>query len=370
MTAYQIPRKPARDDRAETPAPDLRLGLRPLALIGLGLLAVVVFLFSLSLGSVNITLHDTLTVLLGGEPERASATRIIHNVRIPQAITAAFAGAALGVSGLLMQTFFRNPLAGPFVLGISSGASLGVALVILGTGAFSVPVIVGLGVRGDLVVAFASSVGAGLTMMAVLFVAGRVGNSLTLLILGVMFGYLTGAVVSLLLYFSVPQQVDAYVSWSFGTFGRVTTAQLHILIPAVVVGLGLAALLTKSLNALLLGEGYARSMGLNVRLVRWTVIAATGILAGVVTAFCGPVSFIGMAVPHLCRSLLNTSDHRMLLPACVLMGAAVAMLAGLIARVPGSHIILPLNAVTALIGAPVVVWVILKQNNLNRTFAR
>ncbi len=369
MVTHNIPAKPT----AQHPAldvPRLHLGLKPLLLVILLLGASGMFMLSLSLGSVNVTLSDTLTVLTGGLPERASATRIILNVRLPHALTALFAGAALGVSGLLMQTFFRNPLAGPFVLGISSGASLGVALVVLGTGAFSVPVITALGVPGDLVVAFSASIGAGATMFAVLVVARRVGNSLTLLILGVMFGYLTSALVSLLLYFSVPQQVDAYVTWSFGTFGRVTRTQLNILIPAVIVGVGLATTLTKSLNALLLGEGYARSMGLNVRLTRWTVLITTGLLAGVVTAFCGPVSFIGMAVPHLCRSLFNTSDHRILIPACVLMGGSVALLAGLIARVPGSHIILPLNAVTALIGAPIVIWVILKQKNLNRTFAQ
>lgn len=339
-------------------------------LFGLVVLTVVIFGMSIALGSVNLTLEDIFRVFMNQEPERASATRIINNVRLPQTLTALLAGAGLSVSGLMMQTFFRNPLADPFILGITSGASLGVALVVLGIGSFSVASVVAFGVRGDLVIAFVSSIGAGLTLLVVLMASQRVRSSLTLLILGVMFGYMTSAFVSLLLYFSAPQQVDAYITWSFGTFGRVTRSQLNILMPVVGLGLIGALFLTKSLNALLLGEAYARSMGLNVKWASWKIITITGILAGVVTAFCGPVSFIGMAVPHLCRSLLNTSDHRVLMPACVLMGASVAMIAGLIARVPGSHLILPLNAVTAFLGAPVIIWVILKQNNLNRTFAQ
>lgn len=365
---YTVPAKPTPSQTPTTPS--LKLGIKLPLLLGLIALTVFIFGISIGLGSINITLEDIFRVFMNQEPERASATRIIHNVRLPQTLTALFAGAGLGVSGLMMQTFFRNPLADPFVLGITSGASLGVALVVLGIGSFSVASVVAFGIRGDLVIAFVSSIGAGLTLLIVLTASQRVRSSLTLLILGVMFGYLTSAFVSLLLYFSAPQQVDAYVTWSFGTFGRVTNSQLRILLPVVSIGLVSALFLTKSLNALLLGEDYARSMGLNIKRASWGIIVATGILAGVITAFCGPVSFIGMAVPHLCRSLFNTSDHRILMPSCMLMGASVAMIAGLIARVPGSHLILPLNAVTAFLGAPVIIWVILKQNNINRTFAQ
>lgn len=368
MMPHTIPIKPSPTDTADTPT--LHLGIQMPLLLGLIGLTTLIFILSIALGSVNITLEDIIRVFINQEPERTSATRIIHNVRLPQTLTALFAGAGLGVSGLMMQTFFRNPLADPFILGITSGASLGVALVVLGIGSFSVAAVVALGIRGDLVIAFMSSIGAGLTLLIVLTVSQRVRSRLTLLILGVMFGYMTSAFVSLLLYFSAPQQVDAYITWSFGTFGRVTNSQLSILLPVVTIGLIAALLMTKSLNALLLGEAYAHSMGLNIKRASWGIIGATGLLAGVITAFCGPVSFIGMAVPHLCRSLLNTSDHRLLMPACVLMGGSVAMIAGLIARVPGSHLILPLNAVTAFLGAPVIIWVILKQNNLNRTFAQ
>jgi iron complex transport system permease protein len=366
--SHSIPAKPSPTEPITAPA--LQLGLQMPLLLGLIAITALIFILSIALGSINISLEDIFRVFMNQEPERTSATRIIHNVRLPQTLTALFAGAGLGVSGLMMQTFFRNPLADPFILGITSGASLGVALVVLGIGSFSVASVVAFGVRGDLVIAFVSSIGAGLTLLIVLAVLQRVRSSLTLLILGVMFGYMTSAFVSLMLYFSAPQQVDAYITWSFGTFGRVTKSQLSILLPVVAVGLSGAMLMTKSLNALLLGEAYAHSMGLNLKRASWGIIGATGILAGVITAFCGPVSFIGMAVPHLCRSLFNTSDHRVLMPACMFMGGSVAMIAGLIARVPGSHLMLPLNAVTAFLGAPVIIWVILKQNNLNRTFAQ
>lgn len=373
MNHTAIPHKPGApqgtDVSLERGASRLKLGMRPALMAGLLGLTLALFIASLAIGSINLTVGDTLTVLTGGEPERASATRIIMNVRLPKALTALTAGAALGVSGLMMQTFFRNPLAGPFVLGISSGASLGVALVVLSTGTVGAVMLADIGVPGDLTLAFAASIGAALTMLMVLFVARRVQDSMTLLILGVMFGYLTSAVVSLLLYFSIPEQIQSYVNWTFGSFSRVTASQLWILLPAVVVGLLLTVALVKSLNALLLGEAYARSMGLNVTLTRFGVVGATGLLAGVVTAFCGPIGFLGIAVPHLGRSLFNTSDHRVLVPATILLGAIVAMVAALIAGVPGRSIILPVNAVTAFLGAPVVIWVILRRRNLGRSFA-
>lgn len=349
--------------------PRLNLGLRPrllLILIG-GLL--VMFLLSLAVGSVEIPLDQIITVLLGGEAERTAWTNIVIKFRLPKALTAVLAGMALGVSGLMMQTFFRNPLAGPFVLGISSGASLGVALVVLSTGTIGGTLLAGIGLSGDLMLAVAAGLGAGLTMVIVLGVSMRIQSSMTLLILGLMFGYLVSAMVSLLLYFSVPERIQAYINWTFGSFSGVTWDQLPILAGIVGVGLLVSLALTKSLNALLLGENYARSLGLNIFWTRIGIVSATALLAGVVTAFCGPIGFIGIAVPHLCRSLFNTSDHRILVPATILMGAIVALVASLIAEVPGNNLVLPLNAVTALMGAPVVIIVILRQRNVGRSFA-
>lgn len=360
---------PRREDYAKPKnAERLNLGVRPLLLIALlgGLAAV--FLLALAVGSVSIPLDQILAVLLGGEADRTSWTNIILKFRLPKATTAALAGAALGVSGLMMQTFFRNPLAGPYVLGVSSGASLGVALVILTTGTIGGALLAGFGLRGDLLLAGAAALGAGATMFVVLLVAGRVRSSMTLLILGLMMGYLVSAVVSLLLFFAIPERIQAYITWTFGSFGGVTWDQVPILAAGVIAGLVIALLLTKSLNALLLGEDYARSLGMNVMLTRVAIVSATALLAGTVTAFCGPIGFIGIAVPHLARSLFNTSDHRVLLPGAMLTGAVVALVAAIIAEVPGNNLVLPLNAVTALIGAPVVIGVILRQRNLQQSF--
>jgi iron complex transport system permease protein len=338
------------------------------ALLALALL--VIFLLSLSLGSVKIPLEQIVTILFGGDAEKASWATIVLKFRLPKAITAALAGAALAVSGLQMQTLFRNPLADPFVLGISSGASLGVALVVLAAGvAGGTSLLAGVSLLGDLGLAAASITGSALVLLLVMGVARRVQSTMTLLILGLMFGYATSAVVSVLLYFSIAERIQAYISWTFGSFGGVTWSQLQIFGPVVVVALISSHLLVKPLNALLLGETYARSMGLNVRLARLGVIAASASLAGVVTAFCGPIGFLGVAVPHLCRSLFGTSDHRLLLPAVTLLGGALALGADLLAQMPGSQLTLPLNAVTALLGAPVVTWVILRQHNLRESFA-
>jgi iron complex transport system permease protein len=346
----------------------LNLGLRPALLLVLlgGLIGM--FLLSLAVGSVSIPLDQIVTVLLGGEAERASWTNIILKFRLPKATTAVLAGVALGTGGLLMQTFFRNPLADPFVLGVSSGASLGVALVVLSAGTVGGALLAGFGLAGDLLLAGAAALGAGATMLVVITVASRVQSGMTLLILGLMMGYLVSAAVSLLLYFAIPERIQAYISWTFGSFGGVTWEQMPILAGGVLVGLAIALGLTKSLNALLLGEGYARSLGMNVSLTRVAIVSATAILAGTVTAFCGPIGFVGIAVPHLCRSLFSTSDHRVLLPGAILMGAIVALVAALIAEVPGSSLILPLNAITALIGAPVVIAVILRRRNLQQSF--
>ena len=347
---------------------DLNLGIRPLLLLLLFGVLVGVFLLSIAVGSVNIPLKQIITVLLGGEAERASWTNIIIKSRLPKAVTATLSGAALGVSGLMMQTFFRNPLAGPFVLGISSGASLGVALVVLAAGTVGGSLLAGFGLAGDLLLVAAAATGAAATIIIVLLVARHIQSSMTLLILGLMMGYFVTAIVSLLLYFAIPERIQSYISWTFGSFGGVTWDQMPLLAGSIVIGLVMALLLTKSLNALLLGEGYARSLGLNVSQARIMIITATAILAGSVTAFCGPIGFIGIAVPHLCRSILNTSDHRVLIPGTILMGAIVALIAALIATVPGNNLILPLSAITAVIGAPVVMFVIIRQRNLQKAF--
>ncbi len=346
-----------------------RLGVRRMALLLLLAVLVGMFLLSLIIGSVRIPLGDVLTILAGNEPARATWTTIVRDFRLPKALTALLAGAALAVSGLQMQTLFRNPLADSYVLGVSSGASLGVALVVLSVGTTGSILMAGIGLLGDLGLAVAAFMGAALILTLVMVVAVRVQSVMTLLILGLMFGYVTSAVVSLLLYFSLVERIQTYITWTFGSFGGVTWSQMSIFAPMVLMGLLSAFVLSKPLNALLLGESYARSMGLNVRRARLWIIITTSLLAGAVTAFCGPIAFIGIAVPHLCRGLFGTSDHRVLIPGVVMLGGISALLADLIAQVPGGQTILPLNAVTALIGAPVVIWIILRRRNLRTTFA-
>ena len=340
--------------------------MRPAILGGLAALLLALFLLRLMIGSVSIPLSDVIHVLLGGETSKASWTQIVRDFRMPHALTAVLAGASLSIAGLMMQTLFRNPLAGPFVLGVSSGASLGVALVVLSAGTVGGTLLAGIGFGVDLSIAFAASAGAALTLFVVVFIARSVQGAMTLLIVGLMVGYLTSALVSLLLYFSIPEQIQAYVRWTFGSFGGVTWREMRILAPVTLAGLALAFSLSKSLNALLLGEGYARSMGLNVQRARTGIVVSTALLAGAVTAYCGPIGFVGIAVPHLARSLFNTSDHRILFPATTLLGAIVALTAALIAQMPGTQTILPLNPITAMLGAPVVIWVILRQRNIQR----
>jgi iron complex transport system permease protein len=320
----------------------------------------ILFVLALALGSVNIPLEQIVRVLLGGEAERASWTNIVMQFRLPRAFTAMLAGAALGVGGLLMQTLFRNPLAAPDVLGINSGASLGVALVVLTTGVGSGALLAGTGLAGDLGMAAAASIGAALTVALILQFAHYIRSGATLLIVGLMVGQLTFAGVSLLLYFSIPERIQAYINWGFGSFSGVTWAQLPILMFAVVAGLALALVMIKPLNAMLLGEVYAESIGVHVRRLRIGIIAATALLTGAVTAFCGPISFIGIAAPHLCRGILRTADHRALVPGVALVGALLALAATLLAEMPGTTLTLPLNAVTALFGAPVVLAVVLR----------
>ncbi|PDW00782.1 FecCD family ABC transporter permease [Candidatus Viridilinea mediisalina] len=344
-----------------TATPWPRLGLRPLALVAMLAVLLGAFVLSLAVGSVQIPLDQVLTILVGGEPTRATWTRIVYDFRLPKALTAMLAGGALAMSGLQMQTLFRNPLADPFVLGVNSGASLGVALVVLSVGAANTTLLAVAGLLGNLSLVVAACIGATTVMLIVLALAQRVQSSVTLLILGLMIGYLTSALVSLLLYFSIAERIHAYIAWTFGSFGGVTWSQLRVMAPTIILAMLLALMLTKTLNALLLGEAYARSMGLDVRRARLGIVISSAVLAGTVTAFCGPIAFLGIAIPHLCRALLRTADHRILLPACALVGATAALLADLAAQAPGSSAVLPLNAITALLGAPVVVWIILRR---------
>lgn len=324
---------------------------------------------SIAFGSVSIPLKNIWSILLDHSGEKASWVMIIQDFRLPKTLTAILVGAALSLSGLQMQTLFRNPLADPYILGINSGASLGVALVILGFGSTGTILLAGLGLVGDLSLALAATLGAALVLFLVLIIARRVKSAITLLILGLMFGYAASALVSLLIYFSIPERIQTYTTWSYGSFSGVTWNQLKVMLPMMFVGLILAFLLPKSLNALLLGEDYARSMGLNFKRSRFLILLGSSILAGTVTAFCGPIGFLGVAVPHLCRMIFNTSDHKVLLPAVTIVGAVFALLADIIAQLPGTQFVLPINVVTSLFGAPFIIWIVIQERRLKSSFA-
>jgi iron complex transport system permease protein len=330
-------------------------------LIALVLLLGAVFVLSLVVGSTPVPAWRVIDVLLHRAHERDADAIVVETIRLPRSLTALFAGAALGIAGLQMQTLFRNPLADPFALGISSGASLGVALVVLGTGYGAAAAFgVAAGVRGDALVTAAAIAGAAAVLGLVLLVSTRIANPTTVLILGLMFGYAVSAIVTVLVGTSQPERLQQWAQWGFGSFSGVTWERLRLFGPLTLVGVLIALATTKQLNALLLGEHYARSMGLAVRRARLLTMIGASILGAVVTAFCGPISFLGIAVPHMCRGLAGTSDHRVLVPAVVLLGAAMALLAQIVSLLPGSAGVLPLNAVTSLMGAPVVVAVLLR----------
>jgi iron complex transport system permease protein len=334
---------------------------------GLGVAIVVLAVANLLSGSVRIPLREVVEILFGGGfgdgfggsgGESDVWRGIVLRLRLPQTLTALVAGAGLSVSGLLMQTVFRNPLAGPSVLGISSGASLGVACVVLVSG-LGGHALSRMGYFGDAALTVAAIVGALAVMGLIAWVSGRVRGNVTLLIIGVMIGYVANAVIGVLKLFSAEEDISAYVIWGLGSFARVSGNHVALFVGVMCVLLPLTFLLTKTLNLMLLGDGYARNLGLNVRRARLVVIGASGVLVAIVTAYCGPVMFLGLAVPHLCRGIFSTSDHRTLIPASMLCGAALALLCNLIARMPGLGAALPVNSVTALIGAPVVMWVLM-----------
>ncbi len=329
----------------------------------------MLFLVDLGLGSVSIPPVDVLKLLSGQQVENELWHKIVYMIRLPKSITAVLAGGALAVAGLQMQTLFRNPLAGPSVLGITAGASLGVALVMLTTGGVaSIYTIRQLGMAGSWLIVIASATGSGLVMALILMLSARIKDNISLLIVGIMIGNITISIVSIWQYFSAPEQIQDYLMWTFGSLGGVTSSQLSIFIGIISIGLIMAFIGSKPLNTLLLGENYARSLGLNIKLTRIYLIVTTSILAGTVTGFSGPIAFVGIAVPHLSRSLLGTSDHRVLIPATMVLGAILMLFCDIIAQLPGSQISLPINAITALLGSPVVVWVILKNRNLRTAF--
>ena len=325
-------------------------------LLALSIIAFIIL--NLLLGTVRIPAGDVIDILLGNHSDNRIWTNIVMKSRLPQSLTAAMAGAGLAVSGMLMQTVFRNPLAGPSVLGISSGASLGVACVVLLSGSIGGVTLSRLGVIGEVSITLSAITGSLLIMALIAFVARKVRGNVTLLIMGVMIGYIANAIIGVLKFFSAEEDIRAYVIWGLGSFSRVSGGQTTVFIVLMMILLPTAFFLIKTLNLLLLGDSYARNLGLNIKRARLLVIGCSGVLVAVVTAYCGPIVFLGLAVPHICRGLFHTSNHAVVLPASLLGGASLALLCNLIARLPGFEGALPVNSVTALVGAPVVMWVL------------
>lgn len=319
------------------------------------------FFVNISLGSVSIPLKEIFKSLINSA-DNETWQYIIQNHRLPKAITAILVGSGLGISGLLMQTLFRNPLAGPFVLGISSGASLGVALIILGAGIFSGLFSALLISKWSIVIA--ASLGSFLVLLAVLAVSSKVRDTMAILIIGLMFGSITAAVVSVLSYFSTAEQLQQYIFWGFGSLGNLSWNELGIFFIIYAFGLILSISAIKDLNTLLLGENYALSLGLNIKKSRLIIIIATSLLAGTITAFAGPIAFIGLAIPHMTRQIFQTSNHKILLPAIILFGSIIMLICDTIAQLPMSDYMLPINAITSLIGAPVVIWLLVRKQKM------
>ena len=319
-------------------------------------------LINISLGSVNIPLETIFNPIFDGISGNETWNYIIFNYRIPKAITAILVGSGLGISGLLMQTLFRNPLAGPFVLGISSGASLGVAILILGASFLGANITSYAFTNFGL--AIAASLGAFLVLSAVMLAALKVRNTMSILIIGLMFGSLTAAIISILAYFSSASQLQQYMFWSFGSLGNLSWKEIIALLVIFFIGISFVVFIIKPLNSLLLGENYAKSMGVNVKRTRNFVLIATSLLTGVITAFSGPIAFIGLAVPHLTKLLFNTSNHRILLPAVAVCGAIIMLICDSIAQLPTSEYTLPINAITSLFGAPIIIWFLVRKRKI------
>ena len=323
---------------------------------------VILFFLNISLGSINIPLKDVYTSLLHGSCSKESWNYIILNYRLPKAIVAILIGIGLSISGLLMQTLFRNPLAGPYVLGLSSGASLGVAVVILG--ASLLPISLSEFFLSSFGIIIASSLGSFIVLVSVLVIAKRLRDTMAILIVGLMFGSLTSAIVGSLTYFSSAEQLQKFTFWSLGNLGNLTLNSIAILCFCVVLGLVLSVFSIKPLNALLLGENYARSLGINYKKTKYIILFATSILAGSITAFVGPIAFIGLAVPHIAKLVFQTSNHKILFWSTLLFGAIIMLICDSITQVPGTEITLPINAITSIFGAPIVIWLLVRKRKM------
>ncbi|WP_428979168.1 iron chelate uptake ABC transporter family permease subunit [Flavobacterium cupriresistens] len=330
-------------------------------MLGLGL--VFMFLASISLGSVTIPLKEVYTSLTGGHASKPAWEYIIINYRLPKAITAVLVGTGLSISGLLMQTLFRNPLAGPYVLGLSSGASLGVAFVILGAG--FLPSFLSAIALSSYGIVLASTLGSTLVLLLVLVVSQKLRDTMAILIVGLMFGSFTTAIVSVLTYFSTAEQLQKFTFWSMGSLGNLSWSTIGIFTICVSIGLLLSASSIKPLNALLLGENYAKSVGLNFKKARLIIIFATSILAGSITAFAGPIAFIGLAVPHIAKLTFQTSNHTILFWSTLFFGATIMLFCDIVSEMPGFEVTLPINAITSIIGAPVVIWLLVRKKSFN-----
>lgn len=314
---------------------------------------LALFTLDLIIGSIQIPIQECIAILTGQEINPVH-TEILLNFRIPKAIAAILAGASLSIAGLLMQTLFRNPLADPYILGVSSGASLGVAVTMMGATALSFPVL-----NSGWGIIISAVIGAALVLMLVISVSYRLQNAVSLLIVGIMFGTIAGSIVSILQIFSNPDAIKLYVLWTFGSLGSVSRDELQILVPVVITGLTMAFLLHKKSDGLLLGENYAKGLGINIRRTRILIVLASGILAGSITAFTGPIAFVGIAVPHIARGIFKTSFHKILIPASMLIGASLILICDIITQIPTYT--LPINTISALFGAPVIIWIILRR---------
>jgi len=337
-----------------------RGGSHLIYLLVLAGITLILGFLDILLGSVHIPFSSIMDMISGQFTGPGEWRTIVLEFRLPRAITALLAGAALSVSGLQMQTIFRNPLAGPYVLGISSGASLGVALLVLGFSSF----IMTNKMLGNWALVIAATLGSGMLLVLLIMVSLRIRNVMTILILGILFGSIATAIVAILQYFSTESLLKSFIMWTMGSLGNITMMQLRVFSITIVFGLIMAFFSIKLLNGMLLGEDYVRTMGLNPIMIRTVIFTSTSILAGGVTAFCGPIGFLGIVVPHLARMVFNTSDHKILIPASFLIGSSFLLLSDLVSQLPGTDRILPINSVTALFGIPIIVWIIIRRKEI------
>lgn len=335
---------------------------RYILFFSLSILLLFLAVLNISLGSIKIPFNEVLNCLLGNETSKTSWEYIIINFRLPKTITAVLVGVALSISGLLMQTLFRNPLAGPYVLGLSSGASLGVAIVLLGAGI--VPAALSQVFISSYGLVLAAGIGSALVLFAVLFVSQRLKDTMSILIVGLMFGSLTSAIVSVLSYFTTAEQLQKYTFWQMGSLGNLSWNDVFLLSCITCIGMIMSFMVIKPLDALLLGERYANSLGINFKKTRYIILIATSLLAGSVTAFVGPIAFIGLAVPHIAKLIFQTSNHLVLFWSTAIIGAITLLICDIVAQLPGHDVTLPINAITSLIGAPIVIWLLVRKRKL------